>query len=372
MKSSSGEHFIALDQVRALAALLVFSLHFMHGMYGLPIGFDYTPSVFPLALFDEGHTGVALFMTLSGYLFAKLLHGKRISYPAFFWNRLVRIAPLLVLVVVGIGVYRFLANDDFDIYLHMLKWGWLKPTLPNGAWSVTVELHFYLLLPAILVLYRRSWLFLPGILLAAILLRWYLRDVQGEVQTTAYLTLVGRIDQFLLGILAFGFRERIAHRHYFAGLVACAFLLFYWHFDRLGGFVLNPSYPSPSPLWIFIPTLEGLAYGVLISYYDNSYKPSLRGLSGLIGRYGTYSYSIYLLHFFFVYRMAAFIHAHIMDLSNFYVAWAWSLACFALMLPIGHLSYKLVESPFLGWRRRYLLPPPPAHAPGPAGNHTQG
>jgi len=29
-----------------------------------------------MALLDEGHTGVALFMTLSGYLFAKLLDGK--------------------------------------------------------------------------------------------------------------------------------------------------------------------------------------------------------------------------------------------------------------------------------------------------------
>lgn len=370
MKSSSGEHFIALDQVRAMAALLVFSWHFMHGLYGLPVGFDYTPSLFPLALFDEGHTGVALFMTLSGYLFAKLLDGKRISYPAFFWNRLVRIGPLLILVVFGIGLYRFLTHDEFGIYLHMVKWGWLKPTLPNGAWSVTVELHFYLLLPLILLLSRRSWLWLPAMLLAALSLRVYLHYTHGEVQTSAYLTLIGRIDQFLLGILAFRFKERIAHRHWLAGLVACVFLLFYWHFDRLGGFVLHPSYPSPSPLWIFIPTLEGLSYGFLISYYDNSYKPSSQGISGLIGRYGAYSYSIYLLHFFFVYRMAAFIHEHVMALSNFYVAWAWSLVCFALMLPIGYLSYRLVESPFLKWRRRYLLPPTLAPTRQPVGSET--
>ena len=77
MKSSTGQYFIALDHIRAVAALLVFIWHFSHAASGYPVPFEFTPSFFPLAIFDEGHTGVALFMTLSGYLFAKLLDGKR-------------------------------------------------------------------------------------------------------------------------------------------------------------------------------------------------------------------------------------------------------------------------------------------------------
>jgi hypothetical protein len=38
----------------------------------------------------EGHTGVALFMTLSGYLFAKPVGDHRIDYPSFLWSRAVR------------------------------------------------------------------------------------------------------------------------------------------------------------------------------------------------------------------------------------------------------------------------------------------
>ena len=83
MKSSSGTHFIALDHVRALAALIVFTWHFLHSFDGYPIPFEYVPMLPPFALLDEGHTGVALFMTLSGYLFAKLLAGRRISYRLF-------------------------------------------------------------------------------------------------------------------------------------------------------------------------------------------------------------------------------------------------------------------------------------------------
>ena len=102
MKSSSGEHYIALDHVRAFAAFQVFTWHFLHGMYffqgieGTPIPYAYVPTLFPLSLLTQGHTGVALFMTLSGYLFAKLLDGKQVSYPAFFWNRALRLFPLLL------------------------------------------------------------------------------------------------------------------------------------------------------------------------------------------------------------------------------------------------------------------------------------
>lgn len=60
MKSTSGQHFLALDHVRALAAFMVFTWHFTHSSNGYPIPFDYVPLVFPFALLDEGHTGVAL------------------------------------------------------------------------------------------------------------------------------------------------------------------------------------------------------------------------------------------------------------------------------------------------------------------------
>lgn len=66
MRSSSGQHFVALDQVRGVAAFLVVAWHFLHGASGTPVPFEGAPAVFPLALADEGHTGVALFMVLSG------------------------------------------------------------------------------------------------------------------------------------------------------------------------------------------------------------------------------------------------------------------------------------------------------------------
>lgn len=140
-----------------------------------------------------------------------------------------------------------------------------------------------------------------------------------------------------------------------AALLA-AFCLFYRQFDRLGGFCWIPSYPSPSALWIVLGTFEGLAYAVAIAWYDSSFKPHDRGASRLIGRIGVYSYSIYLLHVFVVFKMSHLVHAHLMDISSLHWALAWSAACFMLMVPIGYLSYRFVEATFLRLRRPYLRP----------------
>lgn len=60
MKSSSGVHFIALDQIRALAAFMVFAWHFTHGPNGYPVPFNYVPALLPMSILDEGHIPVWL------------------------------------------------------------------------------------------------------------------------------------------------------------------------------------------------------------------------------------------------------------------------------------------------------------------------
>jgi peptidoglycan/LPS O-acetylase OafA/YrhL len=363
MRSSSGAHFIALDHVRALAAFLVFAWHFTHATTGYPVPFDYVPAIFPFALLDEGHTGVALFMTLSGYLFAKLLDGRTINYGAFIWNRVLRLLPLLtVVLLLGIPSTLFRGGSLSAYALSIVK-GVAYPTLPNGGWSITVEFHFYVLLPVLLWMLARSWRWPLALLAGAAALRALIHHYEGEVQSWAYWTLVGRLDQFVLGMLGYHLRSHLVRRHAFALGALSALALVYWLYDLGGGFYLSPSYPSPSALWIVFPTLEGLAYAVGISWYDNSFTHSTSGWSRFIGRLGEYSYSIYLLHFFVVFRAARLVHEHIMDLSNFYVAVLWAILFFVLMVIPGHITFRYVEAPFLKLRRRYIKAPP-EKAPG--------
>ncbi len=307
-------------------------------------------------MFDEGHVGVALFMTLSGYLFAKLLDRKRVAYHLFFWNRMLRLMPLLLVVIFINATREVLESDDLTAayrYLQSIPGGLIFPTWPNGGWSVTVELHFYLLLPLLLLLRRWHqglWLLLA----VAIVLRGAYHAWTGEVQSLAYSTIFGRIDQFVLGIMAFHNRARLVGHHARAAGIAAAFITLYWWFDRNGGFFLQPSYPSPSRLWIVLPTLEGAAFASLIAWYDGSFSHKNGPMSKLMATLGEYSYSIYLLHFFFVFALAQWIHANVLDISNFYVALPVSVLAFIAMIPIGYLSMRFVERPFLGQRRRYL------------------
>lgn len=357
MRSSSGAHFIALDHVRALAAFIVFAWHFTHASDGYPVPFDYVPALFPFSVLDEGHTGVALFMTLSGYLFAKLLEGKSIDYRAFIWNRALRLLPLLVVVILIVGIIRYTNGQSLYSYAYTIAKGAVFPSLPNGGWSITVEFHYYIILPLFLWMLAKSKLWPLSIIVAAIALRLFLYHREGEIQSLAYWTIIGRIDQFALGMLVYHFRSYIAHRHAIALLTILAFMVVYWYFDLQGGFYQNPSYPSPSPLWIILPTIEGIAYATGIAWYDNSFSHSTSGISKFIGRIGEYSYSIYLLHFFVVFHAARFVNERIMDISNFYLACCWALVFFVLMILPGYFSFRFIEAPFLQLRKRYVLTP---------------
>ena len=358
MKSSSGAHYAALDHVRALAVFIVLAWHFSHGgSQGGPLPLQGAPAFFPFALLDEGHTGVALFMTLSGYLFAKLIGDRQIRYGTFFFNRVLRLLPLLALVLLVAGVQLVRSGAATPAaYLALVARGTYWPVWPNGAWSIAVEAHFYLLLPLLLLVARRSPAGLLALVAAAIALRtalwWYL----GQVQGPSYWSLVGRFDQFALGMAFFHARKAVAGRHWLAASVFLVFAAIYWLFDLRGGFFNMPAYPSPSPLWIVLPTIEGAAYGLLIAWYDNSFAPRTGWVSRTLARFGELSYSIYLLHFFFVFAAAEYIHKHVMAISNIYIAAAWTFVFFLLMLVPAWLSYTFIERPFLKLRRSYIKP----------------
>lgn len=355
MKSSSGKHYIALDHIRALAAFLVFIWHFTHGTRGTPVPYDYVPLLFPLSILNEGHTGVALFMTLSGYLFAKLLEGKTIDYGAFLWNRVLRLFPLLFLVVLVVGIIKKASGEDIQAYAVSIAKGAITNSLPNGGWSITVEIHFYIILPLLLWAQRKSTLLLIVAIVAAMAIRTVLFFNRGEVQSLAYWTIVGRIDQFVMGMVLYQLRSYWTGHHIRAAVVIIGFAAFYGYFDHIGGFYNLPSYPSPSPLWIFLPTIEGFSYGVLIAWYDNSFSHASSGVSRSIGHLGEYSYSIYLLHFFVVFHAARFVNERIIDISSFTLACLWAVLFFLLMMPVGYLSFRFIEAPFLQLRKRYIL-----------------
>jgi peptidoglycan/LPS O-acetylase OafA/YrhL len=350
VRSSTGEHYVALDHLRALAAFLVYCWHFVH-FFSTEVRYDIPMVLAPLSLADQGHVGVALFMVLSGYLFAKLLDGREIDYFAFLRARFWRLAPLLAAVLLAVLAIQFWnygtagAGADGILFLK----GFVLPVWPNGAWSITVEMHFYLMLPILLWLAARDLRWLLVGILAAMVLRLWLYLYQADIRDAVYFTMAGRFDQFAIGILAFHCRRWFAGSHKTAAAVFVAFSLFYWWFDMAGGFKggLRPD------AWIIMPTIEGLSWAAIIAYYDNTFRPKNTGWSGRIALVGTYSYSIYLLHAFVVLPLSLYVHRHIIEFSNIYIALACAVVGFLAMIPLGYLSFRFIEAPFLRNRRPY-------------------
>jgi peptidoglycan/LPS O-acetylase OafA/YrhL len=175
------------------------------------------------------------------------------------------------------------------------------------------------------------------------------------VQWLSYWTIVGRVDQFIFGILAYQFRDIFRGRHILALFVFLCFAVFYWYVDSLGGFYSHYPNPSRNSVWIYVTTIEGLAYGSLIAWYDTSFMHSTGRMSRFLALVGTYSYSIYLLHFYFVFELAESIDRYLVDLSSIYIAMLLSPFAFLLMMPIAWVSYRFIESPFLKFRRNYII-----------------
>lgn len=144
-------------------------------------------------LWEHGGNGVNLFFAISGLLIcSRLLEEERvfgrISLRNFYIRRAFRILPpaLVFLLVIAtlslagilhIGVRDWLgALFFFHNYTFLLGKLGTDSVFVNHFWSLAVEEHFYLILPAILVFIPRRWR-VPGLLALALLVeihRWRL------------------------------------------------------------------------------------------------------------------------------------------------------------------------------------------------------
>jgi peptidoglycan/LPS O-acetylase OafA/YrhL len=193
-----GEQIPALTGVRAIAAFLVFFHH--HPTDLLTLG--------PLLLWWELHIGVTLFFVLSGFMITWRYDGRqgpRQPYlRGYFVNRFARIYPLYLALVVPTMLLRAEKSP--------LVWG-LNLTVftcfDSGiaqAWSLRVEECFYLLAPAIFLLWRRgpAWpLGAAAILLAALYPVAMLpaaAGILGPPREFLLYTFPGRFFEFYAGI----------------------------------------------------------------------------------------------------------------------------------------------------------------------------
>jgi len=201
---------------------------------------------------------------------------------------------------------------------------------------------------------EKGWLSLV-ILIAVFMSVRVLAYGQGaDMRDIAYWSILGRIDQILIGMLAgIYYRNRFQESSRFdwvaiVGIIGVLASLFI--FNQFGGGGLNNS------VWIYWTTLEGAAWAFFVLGYLSiaSHYPALinKGLVGL----GTVSYSIYLVHYvlldFFMQRnldtLISLDDALGAAVINVF------LVVMPLVIAISAVTYYCIERPFLRRRATYV------------------
>jgi peptidoglycan/LPS O-acetylase OafA/YrhL len=336
--------------------------------------------------------GMTLFFVLSGFVlwfnYASSFQSKVLSVALreFAVARFARLYPMYLVVVLGIigwlMVWRGAGAPSLGYILTMTQ-AWF-PAL-NGTvlvavvpslehlWSISVELFFYLIFPAVCLLFGRVYRLRTMLLFAVLNLATFTILIvvffiygghvllaiapglsSGGMQWLTYYSPYLHISQFLAGCIAamvylklattdISEQERrlVAVTFWLAivGLLAAPVALFF-----------QPTYSAFS-LWIEVGVRldEAVCFSVILV------ATSRYGLAQFLGSRplvlgGECSYSIYLLHPFLI-RLAMIGKSETPPLPEF----LFRLCLFVVIITaVACLTYLLIEAPSRAWLRRQL------------------
>lgn len=280
--------------------------------------------------------GVQLFFTISGFVLAlpfakhRLLQGKEVSPKAYFLRRLTRIEPpylasiglcLAILVVVKHqSLHMLLPHFAATVlYLHSLIYAALS-TINPVAWSLEVEIQFYLLCPVLALLFaikgklpRRATMAVAVLALSAFAL--YLN---GHYRSDH--SLLGTSQFFIAGFL-------LADIYLLDGPAVRSYL---WDAVAAGGWFLVLA--TNKQWWNLMMPLG------LVAVYWSAFSGRITGhifRSKFTSIVGGMCYSIYLIHQQIIGVVAMVFHRAVL-------IWAISLSLIAICCTIFFL---LVERP---------------------------
>ncbi|MCX7204926.1 MAG: acyltransferase [Proteobacteria bacterium] len=339
-----------LEHIRALAALLVFFFHAFHHFHGHWQSFPNWPL---FAIITEGHMGVGLFFTLSGYLFMKIAISGNIDYRRFIFNRFLRIFPLFLLVfflAISLGRNKFQPQDLLYVFISNIG----KPAtsdyfVTGAAWTISIEFTFYLIFPFLALFVRQQGLaYIGRMLLIFLVLKLCVLSIAEHPAHVLQSTLIGRLDQFLIGMgfatLAIGSFFKKPYALILTAMAIIAISIFRSKYAMLFN---NDSRNMIIVIWY---TLEALLWGAFIYTYANTKWRLPSTVEKSLSFIGQRSYSFYLLHAMVLYLLSYYL---VSDVS-YIISIAKIMLSLFLTCVLADLSWRSIELPFLNLRQHYV------------------
>ena len=302
----------------------------------------------------EGGYGVSIFFMISGFIlslpfakahFNKNSDKKNISLKRYYLRRLIRLEPpyIIALVIFFIGNVWVLHKYSFDellphffasaFYLHNTIYDNFSYVLPI-AWSLEVEVQFYLLAPLLCCIY----------LIRAKYLRWAIFLVAIIASGIYnYQFIMGTVVKFFccfgIGMLV---TDLYCNKEKFINSPALCFII---GIISLLIIVFVPTLTSIAGYWLkfFFTTIffyTALTNERMKQMFSNKYLTLIGGMC----------YSIYLLHFGILSVLGKLLQKTDLNLSNTAYLPLYFILFASCILIISSVYFLLVEKPFMRLR----------------------
>jgi peptidoglycan/LPS O-acetylase OafA/YrhL len=330
------------DLLRFLFAFSVFLVHsyVLSGAESLSI----------LSKLLSSEIAVKCFFVVSGFLIF-MSYENSSNTARFFLKRVRRIYPayfsiVLICAVLGCAFSSYSWSEYWSlpvlkyIVANLVFLNFLHPNLPgifesntlqavNGAlWTLKIEVMFYLFVPLAVMAFRKFGritviitLYLASVLYSAIIMELVRRtgvDSYMELQRQ----LPGQLTFFLAGAICY---------YYFQYLAKYGFWLLVF---ALVAFILQ--------VWLPWVAIEPIALAIVVVYFA-----CILPCIGNFGKYGDFSYGIYIVHFPILQLLISF---------GLFKDSPWLMLAVAglLILTIAILFWNFIEKPFLRKSSHYV------------------
>ncbi len=305
--TSSGNFIPEIDGLRFIAISVVIFFHLGEYLEIFDLN-QYSDNIDYSALryiTQKGAVGVPLFFVLSGFIlglpFAKhhLLDEESVSLKKYFLRRLTRLEPpyIIVMTIMFFAYVFVVPKYSFDLgmssYLSSLFYSHNYifekfPLLNSVAWSLEVEVQFYILAPILAYLFAIKSAKFRRLTLLGLIILFSATDIY---YTFKFISLISYLEYFLLGFLLVDLyvskSTLLKKRKY--DITICLFLLCVIFISPKDAFMHRDQ--------TLFESLIKLG-AIFLLYYYVLFVGALKFLSWrIITNIGGMCYSIYLLHY---------------------------------------------------------------------------
>ncbi len=355
--TSGGALIPQIDGLRfvAIMAVLLFHMHYLFVDEGMAQN-GWQAAVDHIWL--SGYFGVKLFFIISGFILALPFarnafgEGKKPRLKNYYWRRVTRLEPPYVISLSILLIYGLLAGTSLGeivphflasvFYVHYFVYG--EPsTLQFVAWSLEIEVQFYLLAPLLTRVFVLSNRWQRRAIIVAVAYGFFFWSHLAW-EPFVDRTLIGQLPYFLIGFLLCDlwlneWKEVSRHKIFWdvAGLLAWGLLPFC---------VFSPKTGGHPPMWVQLGVKPVILFIAYSAAFRGALWPRFFSLRPVVV-IGGMCYTIYLFHN----QLIQIVIHGIFDAREWTADYNWRLAAVPLVVFLVVAAsaglFLLVEKPFM-------------------------